>query len=177
MYQRILVPFDGSATSGRGLQEAIKLAQLTKGRLKLVYVVDELALYMAAESYATVSGDYLSMLIKDGEQLLVQARSSAEAAGVQAETMLCDNFKGSVCDVVIGEAASWPADIIVLGTHGRRGIGRALMGSSAEKILRHASVPVLLVRAPEDKVAKEPAIHESAGLAKVNMPSAALHIE
>jgi nucleotide-binding universal stress UspA family protein len=53
---------------------------------------------------------------------------------------------GRVSDVIVKEAAQWPADLIVLGTHGRRGAGRLLLGSDAEQVLRVAPVPVLLVR-------------------------------
>ena len=63
--------------------------------------------------------------------------------------MLKDSFAGRVCDLVVAEAGSWPADMIVLGTHGRRGVGRMLMGSDAEAIVRSAPIPVLLIRATQ----------------------------
>ena len=63
------------------------------------------------------------------------------------DTVLKDSFAGRVSDLVIKEAGAWPADLIVLGTHGRRGLGRLFMGSDAEAIVRSAPVPVLLLRA------------------------------
>ncbi|MCG3189203.1 MAG: hypothetical protein LKCHEGNO_01489 [Burkholderiaceae bacterium] len=63
-----------------------------------------------------------------------------------AETALNDTFTARVCDVVVQEALEWKADLIVIGTHGRRGASRLLLGSDAEQVLRLAPVPVLLVR-------------------------------
>ena len=62
------------------------------------------------------------------------------------DVALKESFAGRVCDLVVEEAATWPADLIVIGTHGRRGVGRLFMGSDAEQVLRLATVPVLLVR-------------------------------
>jgi nucleotide-binding universal stress UspA family protein len=81
-----------------------------------------------------------------GERILATAKSQADAVGVQAETVLHDSFAGRVCDLVSDDAKAWPAELIVLGTHGRRGAERLVMGSDAEQIVRLAPVPVLLVR-------------------------------
>ena len=149
MYQRILVPVDGSSTSARGLAEAIRLAQLTGGRLRLVHVIDELSFALAMDAYSGRSGDWLEELRASGAKLLEDSRAQAAAEGVSADAVLCDSFKGTVNEQVIAQAVSSQADLIVIGTHGRRGLGRWVMGSSAEHILRMSPVPVLLVRAPE----------------------------
>ncbi|VTU36341.1 Putative universal stress protein [Variovorax sp. PBS-H4] len=156
MYQRILVPLDGSATAQRGLEEAIRLATLTQGRLRVIHVIDELSFALAMDAYAGHAGDWLSVLREDGQRLLAQAKAAANAAGVEADTVLYDRRSGRVHELVTGETAKWPADLIVLGTHGRRGAGRVIMGSSAEHILRTAPVPVLLVRAPETEFRPQP---------------------
>ena len=149
MYQRILVPVDGSSTSKRGLAEAIRLARLTHGRLRLIHIVDELSFALAMDAYSGQAGDWLNGLRAEATKLLEEGKAMAAAEGIEADSVLCDNFRGAVPDRVTVEAESWPADLIVLGTHGRRGLGRLVMGSSAEHILRHATVPVLLIRAPE----------------------------
>jgi nucleotide-binding universal stress UspA family protein len=151
MYQRILVPVDGSPTSRRGLDEAIHIAQLTTGRLRLIHVVDELSFALAMDAYSGYSGDWMNVLREAGQRVLDDAKAVAKIAGIDAETVLCDSFAGSVHEQVTAEASKWPAELIVLGTHGRRGVGRLVLGSSAEHILRFASVPVLLVRAPESE--------------------------
>ena len=149
MYQRILVPVDGSSTSGRGLEEAVNLARLTGGSLRLIHVVDTLSLTTGLEPYSLYSGDAIPRLKENGEQLLEHARAQAVAGGVQADTLLFDRSAMRVSETVVEQATAWRADLIVLGTHGRRGVGRLLLGSDAEQILRMAPVPVLLVRSPE----------------------------
>jgi nucleotide-binding universal stress UspA family protein len=146
MYERILVPIDGSATSDLGLQEAVKLAKLTGARLKLLHVTDVLSLAIAGEAYAGPAGDLLSETRKEGTELLARTKAAVEAQGLAADTVLFDNASGRVAELVAEEAAKWRADVIVLGTHGRRGVGRLMLGSDAEQIVRSAPVPVLIVR-------------------------------
>ena len=66
--------------------------------------------------------------------------------GVQVDTLLFDNVSNRLCDTVLEQVKKWGADLIVIGTHGRRGVGRMLLGSDAEQVVRTAPVPVLLVR-------------------------------
>ena len=164
MYSRILVPVDGSSTSRRGLREAIRLAGLIGARLRLVHVIDELSCALAMDAYAGPSGDWLGDLRGTGERLLAEARDQAADAGVPADCVLLDSFRRSVHEQVIAEAVASDAELIVLGTHGRRGLGRWVMGSSAEHILRHSPVPVLLVRAPEAARAEAERFTVPAGL-------------
>lgn len=142
MYQRILVPFDGSATSLRGLQEAVAVAKLTHGSLRLMHVIDELSVV-----YAGWAPNCMPALRKKACRLLETARQRVEAEGVKADTVLHDSFEGTVHALVVAQAVMWPAELIVIGTHGRRGFDRLTLGSSAENVLRQATVPVLLIRA------------------------------
>jgi nucleotide-binding universal stress UspA family protein len=146
MYERILVPVDGSPASAQGLREAIRLAQLTRARIRLVHLVDTLS-FALAQAYTGPSGDLLDTMRRGGEMVLGNARAAVEQAGVPVETSLHEQYTGRLSDLVSDEASKWNADVIVLGTHGRRGLDRALLGSDAEQILRSAPVPVLLVRA------------------------------
>lgn len=164
MYQRILVPIDGSATSTQGLAEAIRLARLTGGRLRLVHVIDELSFALAMDAYYGSAGDWLDALRVNASALLESAKGSAAAEGVEADVVLIDRFKHAVHEQIIAEARTWHADLIVIGTHGRRGLGRWVMGSSAEQILRMSPVPVLLVRAPEEARAEHEAFTLPVGL-------------
>ena len=173
MYQRILVPIDGSETSKLGLTEALRLAQLTGGRLRLLYVIDELSFALTMDAYAGYSGDWLKTLRENGSQVLNQAKLTAKEAGIEADTVLHDRFNGKLADAVASEALQWPADLIVIGTHGRRGVGRLVLGSGAEGILRIAPVPVLLVRTPQAVAVGAPA----QGGTQVHLPTAALSIE
>jgi nucleotide-binding universal stress UspA family protein len=146
MYQKILVPVDGSATSDLGLNEATKLAKLTGARVRLLHVVDVLSLAIAGEGMVGTAGDVLAAVRESGRTILQRGEASVQAAALDVDTVLLENTAGRVAEIVADEAASWGADLIVLGTHGRRGVGRLILGSDAEQVLRLAPVPVLLVR-------------------------------
>lgn len=145
MYKRIIVPVDGSPTSVRGLDEAIGLAKVTGAAIRLVHVLDQLV-FVGGETYSV---DVFGMLKESGERLMQQMTARVAGAGIEVSAFLSEVLPGRVHDVVLEQARAFDADLIVLGTHGRRGIGRLLVGSDAEQIVRIASVPVLLVRAAE----------------------------
>ncbi|EJO32387.1 universal stress protein [Achromobacter marplatensis] len=148
MYKRILVPIDGSATSELGLREAIRVAQLTHASIRLIHVIDELSFALTVDAYSYRAGELLDLIRKNGEKMLQSSLDTVKAAGVDADTVLYENLDRTVQQRVLDESLAWKADLIVIGTHGRRGASRLVLGSSAEGIMRGASVPVLLVRAP-----------------------------
>lgn len=162
MYQRILVPIDGSATSLRGLDEALRLARLTGAALQIVHVVDELKYVNGFETFATYSNDVVPLMKAAGEEVLRQGRERSQKAGIQAESKLFTSLAGRVCDIVVGQARAWNADLIVIGTHGRHGVERVMLGSDAEQILRIAPVPVLLVRGAAARESAGPATASAA---------------
>lgn len=146
MYQRILVPIDGSPTSVQGLAEAIRLAQLTGGQLRLLHMVDALSLTITMGAYGAFSSDPYEGLQKEGQKILGDGRQQALDAGVAADVVLQEGGRNRLADLVLEQVKAWPADLVVLGTHGRRGMGRMLLGSDAEQVVRNCPVPVLLVR-------------------------------
>ncbi len=145
MYKKILVPIDGSSTSNLGIREALKLAKDQGARLRLVHVVDELVIMSSPDAVVPV-GDIVGVLREAGRKVLDRAAALVQKAGAKAETVLVERFGGRAADSIIAEAKKWHADLIVLGTHGRRGVRRMVLGSDAEEVVRSASVPVLLVR-------------------------------
>ncbi|SEI46675.1 MULTISPECIES: universal stress protein [unclassified Achromobacter] len=149
MYERILVPIDGSDTSQFGLQEAIRVAKLAHARIRLIHVIDELSFALTVDAYSYHAGELLDLMRKNGAKLVETAQNTVRAQGIEADTALYENLDRTVQQRVLDEAAAWKADLIVIGTHGRRGARRLVLGSSAEGILRGATVPVLLVRSPE----------------------------
>ena len=149
MYTNILVPVDGSPTSDRGLDEAIKLAKLTGAQVRLFHAVDLLTYATGMGSFDAMTGDLIGLLRETGAQILNTCKARVDASGVPVDTAMSEGFDGRVCDLVVAEAKSWGADLIVLGTHGRRGVGRVFMGSDAEQIVRSAPIPVLLIRADD----------------------------
>jgi nucleotide-binding universal stress UspA family protein len=145
MYEKILVAVDGSPTSLRGLDEAIKLARVTRGRLMLVHVVNELII--AAEYVPSVYYEPIFVSLREsGAKVLEQAVSVARRADVPCEQKLVETLGGRAADEIVKQAKEWAADLIVLGTHGRRGLKRLAMGSDAELVLRQSPVPVLMIR-------------------------------
>ncbi len=146
LYRRILVPVDGSDTAYQGLAEAIRIARLTGGRLRIVHVVDALALSMALGTGALYTDEAVSALDEGGQAILDEAKARAAAQGVEADTRLHQGPGARLCDLLNAEARDWGAELMVLGSHGRRGIRRLAMGSDAEQVLRHAEIPVLVVR-------------------------------
>jgi len=150
MYSRILCPIDGSQTSERGLGEAIRLALDQRARLRLLYVVD--AHLAAMDPYGTINvGDLIDASRAFGNELLDKASAAARAEGIEVETATLDTLAGPVGDLITRDARDWGANLIVMGTHGRRGVRRVVMGSDAELVVRTTPVPVLLVRASEEQ--------------------------
>jgi nucleotide-binding universal stress UspA family protein len=143
-YKRILVPVDGSPTSNKGMKEAIRLAKSSRARLRLLHVVEQTVAFSAPEVAIDI-GPILDSLRADGRRRLAGVERRARKAGVKPETALVENFGMRVADAVIAQARRWRADLIVMGTHGRRGLQRALVGSDAELVVRYSPVPVLLV--------------------------------
>jgi nucleotide-binding universal stress UspA family protein len=147
MYRRILVPLDQSTTSQRGLQEAIQLAKAFDASLVLLHVVEYFP--MMADMTGTVVLEQVATQMRTaGQQLLQRAHEAARSAGVASETHLEDVAAARVCDVVVQHAQDHRCDLIVMGTHGRRGVEHALLGSDAERVLRQAPCAVLVVRTP-----------------------------
>jgi len=147
-YQHILVAVDGSPTSDHAVAQATGLALATGGRIRLLNVMDPLAHISGFERPEVYSQEVLPRLQKAGEALLQQARERVKQEGVAVDTVLIENLNARVAQLVVEHASAWGADLIVLGTHGRRGLERVLMGSDAEQIARTSPVPVLLVRLP-----------------------------
>jgi nucleotide-binding universal stress UspA family protein len=145
MYKRILVPVDGSRTSARGLEEAIKLAKSQKASLVVLHIVDD-AILTSSEIVPVYMEEIIKSLRKGGERILARAAAKVRARGVKPKPVLVEKFGGLVADVIIAQARKQRAGLIVLGTHGRRGVTRLVMGSDAEGVVRRTPVPVLLVR-------------------------------
>jgi nucleotide-binding universal stress UspA family protein len=150
MYQRILVPVDGSHTSTLGLQEAIRIAIDQRAHLRLISVVDELIIAQNFEGLIN-AGDLIDALQDAGKKALKNALMLVRKHDLKAESELFETVGDRVSDIIVREAKKWKADLIVMGTHGRRGFNRMVLGSDAEAVLRNASVPVLMVRSPDHK--------------------------
>jgi nucleotide-binding universal stress UspA family protein len=150
MFKRVLVPVDGSPTSIRALTTALQLARENSAQIRLLYVVEELAYLSGYDQFGGYSVDVARVIRESGQKVLDDSMVIANAAGVQTDHVLVDAFAQRLGEAVADAAKAWNADLVVVGTHGRRGIGRMLMGSGAEEIVRLAPVPVLVVRARDE---------------------------
>lgn len=152
MYRRILVAVDGSATSNKALSAALEMASYSVGRsvVRLIHVVDEMAYFMGLDPYAGQSYSVISVMREAGEKILADGLAIVQSAGVTADTVLVDRLGAHLAEAMAEQAKTWNASLVVVGTHGRRGIGRMLLGSGAEQIIRLASCPVLVIRSEQD---------------------------
>ena len=150
MFKQVLVAVDGSATGNRGLRTAIGLAADQRAALAVVHVVDAVTSVSYVGDIGYVPDAFIDKVVDDlrahGRKILDKAASLARDAGVEARTLLVESKGGSIADAILSQVRKVRADVIVLGTHGRRGLRRVVMGSDAEAVVRDARVPVLLVR-------------------------------
>lgn len=106
MHTRILVPVDGSPTSDRGLEEAVKLARLTGARIRLIHVIEQFTYATGMDGFS-MTADLVLVLRESGEKILKAGKARVEAAGVQVETALLESLARRVCDLVVAEAKNW----------------------------------------------------------------------
>jgi nucleotide-binding universal stress UspA family protein len=153
MFKQVLVATDGSSTSTRGLKAAIGLASDQRAALTVLHVIDNVASVAYVGDMGYIPADYVDTLLADlrgnGRKILAKAEALARDNGVTAKTVMVESKGQAISDVIVREARKARADVIVLGTHGRRGLRRVLMGSDAEAVLRESRIPVLLVRGSE----------------------------
>ncbi|ADE04963.1 universal stress protein [Haloferax volcanii] len=148
MYDRILVPVDGSGPADEALDRALDLAAATDATLYALYVVDERALHATQLD----AGGLVRAYEAEGERIVSEAVEAAEADGTEVVTAV---EHGSPHRAILRYAEEVDADLIVMGTHGRRSIERYLLGSVTERVLRLVDVPVLSVRSEDSPVERE----------------------
>jgi nucleotide-binding universal stress UspA family protein len=141
MYKRILVAVDGSATSKLGLEEAIRQRRPAANSCCSTWSMSSLP--------RTTGPNYDRIVVslrKAGVKTIEDAAAIVRHANVPFEPKLVESLGARPADAIVKEAKEWRADLIALGTHGRRGLKRLALGSDAEPVLRLSSVPVLMIR-------------------------------
>ena len=145
MYKRILVASDSTPTGHRGLREACALAKILAAELEILYVVDSHVVHLDVNGI-TDAGELIDVLHNAGIAALDEARKVAFECGISAQIKLIETRAASIADVIVQEARDWQADLIVMGTHSKHGLGSLVMGSEADNVLHTSPVPMLLVR-------------------------------
>ena len=145
MYKQILCPVDGSDTSNRGMAEAVNLAKAIQAKVRFLYIVDTFHPMLDGMEVGNMT-EVIDGLREHGKAMLEQTKVSALAQGVEADTVILENDLNRVSKTIVTHAKECHADLILMGTHGRRGLSHLLMGSDAEAVIRTSPVPVLIVR-------------------------------
>jgi len=143
-FDRILVPTDGSEFTRSAIRTAIDLAKISGGRIVAMYVIDQ-TLFINAPMDSAISSVY-SILKKEGNDAVEFVRGEGEKHGVKVDTLVLD---GSPVKTIVENSGEY--DLIVMGTLGRTGMSKLLMGSVAEKVVRHSKCPVMIARSEGDK--------------------------
>ena len=155
---------------------AVQLAGDRRAQLVGLHVLDDAAITINFEGgyLPAAYGDKLEKsLRRNASVILAKAAAVAKAAGAQMKAVLAKSHGRTIADAILTEARKVKADVIVIGTHGRRGISRMLMGSDAEGVLRKSRVPVLLIRSPQGgRRGRETAHRKFTGLKTGNRPPA-----
>jgi len=152
MYRHIFVAIDDSNTSNKALQEAITLAKLHGSSLEIAHAIDEhlVHVFNASGGAMTTMHELKHVLTAGGEDVLGRATAQAEAAGLSVKTRLLRGHGQHADDLIAEAVEAAQADLLVVGSHGRRGVRRLLLGSVAENLVRKVGVSVLIVRGLSD---------------------------
>jgi nucleotide-binding universal stress UspA family protein len=144
MYKRILVAVDGSETSRRAFEAALDLAKAMGSTLQPFYVVENTPMYFDAPGYDP--SILRNQMIAQGNELAEDMNKAMSARGVQGAMVTGEaSSLDDVPSLVLNAAKAQGADLIVMGTHGRRGFQRLILGSVAERCVRQSALPVLLI--------------------------------
>jgi nucleotide-binding universal stress UspA family protein len=144
MYKQILVPLDGSPVATAALQRAIGLAGALQASVTVLMVFDPFPYIGAAAEYGTYQAQYVQDMQQFATTTVNAARTLVEAAGLQVQTRVVESQK--TWRAILDEADAMKADLIVMGSHGRNGLDKLVMGSVTQRVLQHTRLPVLVVR-------------------------------
>lgn len=144
MYKHILIATDGSEMASYGLNHGLKLAASIGAQVTIVSVTDMWASGALVEADASTMASYEEAMRESIKEILGEAGRKAEMEGVQYETMHIPNRYAA--DAIVETAQNLRADLIVMASHGRRGLRKLLLGSQTNEVLTTSTIPVLVVR-------------------------------
>ena len=144
MFKHILVPVDGSATALQAVDTAIGLAKAHGSRVTAIFVVDPYPFTGVGTDFAYGQAEYLSAATAEANTAIKAAKARFEAAGIAVESSVIESH--SAWRGVVEAAESSGADLIVMGSHGRKGLEKLVLGSVTQAVLSHTKRSVLVVR-------------------------------
>ena len=144
MFKHIVLPVDGSSTSMMAVDKVKGLAQTFGSTVTAIYVIDPYAFSGVGTDFAYGQAQYLSAATTEGNEALAGATRVLEAAGITVSASIIESH--AIYRGILETASSVDADLIVMGSHGRRGLEKLVLGSVAAQVLAHAHLPILVVR-------------------------------
>lgn len=144
MFKHLLVPVDGSLTSRHVVEKAIAIAQAFKSAVTLIYVIDPYAFTGVGTDFSYGQAEYLSAAIAEANEALKTAKQACQDHGIEVTASVVEGH--AVYRGILETAESVHADLLVMGSHGRRGLEKLVLGSVTAQVLSHTHLPVLVVR-------------------------------
>lgn len=144
MFKHILIPVDGSETAQKAAEQAAALAKAFGSAATVIYVIDPYPFTGLGSDFAYGQAEYLSAATAEAEQAIRAASEALQQAGVTPQTRVVEEH--ATWRGIIDAARTTGADLIVMGSHGRHGLEKLVLGSVAQRVLSHAHLPVFVVR-------------------------------
>ncbi len=144
MFKHILIPVDGSLMAQKAVEKAVGLAQAFGSDVTLIYVIDPFPFTGLGSDFGYGQAEYLSAASAEADEATQAAQQVLRAGGVRAETMVVNAH--STWRGILDAATQVGADLIVMGSHGRHGLEKLVLGSVTQRVLSHAHLPVFVVR-------------------------------
>lgn len=144
MFKHILVPVDGSSTSQLAVEKAVGLAKAFGSRVTAIFVIDPYPFTGVGTDFAYGQAEYLSAATAEANAAIASAKATIEKAGVAVDATVIEAH--AAWRGVVQAAESAQADLIVMGSHGRSGLEKLVLGSVTQAVLSHTRLPVLVVR-------------------------------
>lgn len=144
MFKHILIPVDGSPTAMAAVDKAAGLAKVFGSAVTAVYVIDPYPFTGVGADFAYGQDQYLSAATAEANSAIDAARERLAGAGIQAEVRVVESH--AVWRGILEAAENAGADLVVMGSHGRRGLEKLVLGSVTQSVLSHAKVSTLVVR-------------------------------
>ena len=144
MFKHILVPVDGSSTAGQAIDKAIAVAEAFKSAVTVIYVIDPYAFTGVGADFSYGQAEYLSAATAEANEAISHAKQAFQAHGITVTASVVEGH--AIYRGILETAESIGADLLVMGSHGRRGLEKLVLGSVTAQVLSHAHLPVLVVR-------------------------------
>lgn len=144
MFKHLLVPVDGSAAARKAVEKAIAIAKAFKSAVTVIYVIDPYAFTGVGTDFSYGQAEYLSAANAEANEALAAARQACEAQGIAVTGSVVEGH--AVYRGILETAESVNADLVVMGSHGRHGLEKLVLGSVTAQVLSHTQLPVLVVR-------------------------------